>query len=133
MPESPRWLIAQNRREEAKSLINKASKASPDITMTTSVASNIEEEETKQESKNIRERLHEDIKGFWVVVSNSELRKRLLITNFTWMTASLTYYALGNRTIQIYFLKKKNTRTFPTERIISRNKSFVSSRRSSKI
>ncbi|XP_043523359.1 organic cation transporter protein [Frieseomelitta varia] len=98
MPESPRWLIAHNRRDEAKSLINKASKASPDITMTTSIASNIEEkeeEETKQESKNIKERLHEDIKGFWVVISNSELRKRLLITNFTWMTASLTYYALA--------------------------------------
>ena len=109
MPESPRWLIAHNRREEAKSLINKASKASPDITMTTSVASNTEEEEeeeTKRESKNIKERLHEDIKGFWVVISNGELRKRLLITNFTWMTASLTYYALGSRTIQIYFLKE---------------------------
>ncbi|KOX69946.1 Organic cation transporter protein [Melipona quadrifasciata] len=98
MPESPRWLIAHNRREEAKSLIDKASKASPDITMATSVASNAEgeeEEETKRESKNIKEGLHEDIKGFWVVVSNSELRKRLLITNFTWMTASLTYYALA--------------------------------------
>ena len=104
MPESPRWLIAHNRREEAKSLINKASKGSPDTTMIMSVASNTEEEETKQESKNIKEGLHEDIKGFWVVVSNSELRKRLLITNFTWMTASLTYYALGDRMIQIYLL-----------------------------
>lgn len=102
MPESPRWLIAHNRRQEAKSLIDRASKGSPDAEMSTSLTPTIRIQELKQESKESKEELHKSIKGFWVLLSNSELRKRILITNFTWMTASLTYYALGNRMIEIY-------------------------------
>ncbi|XP_033177610.1 organic cation transporter protein-like isoform X2 [Bombus impatiens] len=95
MPESPRWLIAHNRRQEAKSLIDRASKGSPDAEMSTSLTPTIRIQELKQESKESKEELHKSIKGFWVLLSNSELRKRILITNFTWMTASLTYYALA--------------------------------------
>lgn len=102
MPESPRWLIAHNRRQEAKSLIDRASKGSPDAEMSTSLTPTIQIQELKQESKDSKEVLHKNIKGFWVLLSNSELRKRILITNFTWMTASLTYYALGNRINEIY-------------------------------
>lgn len=102
MPESPRWLITHNRRQEAKSLIDRASKGSPDAEMSTSLTSPIQIQELKQESKDTKEGLHKNIKGFWVLLSNSELRKRIFITNFTWMTASLTYYALGNRMIEIY-------------------------------
>ena len=102
MPESPRWLITHNRRQEAKSLIDRASKGSPDAEMSTSLTSPIQIQELKQESKDTKEGLHKNIKGFLVLLSNSELRKRILITNFTWMTASLTYYALGNRMIEIY-------------------------------
>lgn len=106
MPESPRWLIAHNRRKEAKILIDKASKMNRiDDTMST-VSLTIEKQELrdtnditlspKLTSKSMENKLQKNIiKGFQVLISNGELRKRILITNFTWMTASLTYYALG--------------------------------------
>ncbi|XP_012348496.1 organic cation transporter protein [Apis florea] len=106
MPESPRWLIAHNRRKEAKILIDKASKMNRiDDTMST-VSLTIEKQELrdtnditvspKLTSKSMENKLQKNIiKGFQVLISNGELRKRILITNFTWMTASLTYYALA--------------------------------------
>lgn len=106
MPESPRWLIAHNRRKEAKMLIDKASKVNR-IERTTTVSSTIQKQELRDtnvitnvnpkltSTKSIEDKLHKNIKGFQVLISNGELRKRILITNFTWMTASLTYYALA--------------------------------------
>lgn len=108
MPESPRWLIAHNRRKEAKMLIDKASKVNR-IERTTTVSSTIQKQELRDtnvitnvnpkltSTKSIEDKLHKNIKGFQVLISNGELRKRILITNFTWMTASLTYYALGKQ------------------------------------
>lgn len=109
MPESPRWLIAHNRRKEAKILIDKASKMNRIDTMST-VSLTIEKQELrdtnditlspKLTSKSMENKLQKNIiKGFQVLISNGELRKRILITNFTWMTASLTYYALGKHEI----------------------------------
>ncbi|KOC64247.1 Organic cation transporter protein [Habropoda laboriosa] len=107
MPESPRWLIAHNRREEAKDLIDKACKRSSTVTVTTSLTLAIQRHELKDSDDLIltpktsdstnsdKDRLHKNIKGFRVLISNSELRKRILITNYAWMTASLTYYALA--------------------------------------
>lgn len=110
MPESPRWLIAHNRRKEAKILIDKASKINRIEKMTVSLT--IQKQELKDTnditlnpkltSKSIEDKLHKNIKGFQVLISNGELRKRILITNFTWMTASLTYYALGKHKIRLY-------------------------------
>ncbi|XP_054002072.1 organic cation transporter protein-like [Hylaeus anthracinus] len=97
MPESPRWLIAHNRRKEAKTLIEKASKKTSNDDTTTDLAitnfknSNVSTAATET----TKERLRKDIQGFQVVISDSELRKRLLITNFNWMVASLSYYALA--------------------------------------
>lgn len=108
MPESPRWLIAHNRRKEAKILIDKASKMNR-IDTTSTVSLTIEKQELrdtnditlnpKLASKSMEDKLQKNIKGFQVLISNGELRKRILITNFTWMTASLTYYALGKHEI----------------------------------
>lgn len=110
MPESPRWLIAHNRRKEAKILIDKASKMNR-IDTTSTVSLTIEKQELrdtnditlnpKLASKSMEDKLQKNIKGFQVLISNGELRKRILITNFTWMTASLTYYALGKHEIRL--------------------------------
>lgn len=110
MPESPRWLIAHNRRKEAKILIDKASKMNR-IDTTSTVSLTIEKQELrdtnditlnpKLTSKSMEDKLQKNIKGFQVLISNGELRKRILITNFTWMTASLTYYALGKHEIRL--------------------------------
>lgn len=111
MPESPRWLIAHNRRKEAKILIDKASKINQ-IERTSTVSLTIKKQELRDTnditfnpkliSNSIEDKLHKNIKGFQVLISNCELRKRILITNFTWMTASLTYYALGKHKIRLY-------------------------------
>lgn len=105
MPESPRWLIAHNRRKEAKILIEKAFKKTSNVTVTTESTFSTLEEDFKNLDDSIptiettKNRLRNDIRDFQVLVSNSELRNRLLITNFNWMVASLCYYALGNQTI----------------------------------
>lgn len=90
-------------------LIDKASKVVNRIERTTTVSSTIQKQELRDtnvitnvnpkltSTKSIEDKLHKNIKGFQVLISNGELRKRILITNFTWMTASLTYYALGKQ------------------------------------
>ncbi|XP_029041767.1 organic cation transporter protein [Osmia bicornis bicornis] len=103
MPESPRWLIAHNRRHEAKILIDKASKKN--CNATTTVATIIQDQEFKDSNdlvmtvktteNSVKEKLRKDIEGFGVLITNSELRNRILITNFTWMVVSLCYYTLA--------------------------------------
>ncbi|XP_076231195.1 organic cation transporter protein isoform X2 [Calliopsis andreniformis] len=104
MPESPRWLIAHNRRDEAKALIEKASKKTSTTTATRALTLGMKSDSLQNSDDLIvpgpvedstKERLQKDIKDFQILISNSELRKRILITNFAWMVASLSYYALA--------------------------------------
>ncbi|XP_078050216.1 organic cation transporter protein [Augochlora pura] len=102
MPESPRWLITQNRRREAQNLIEKASKVSSTMSTTLETSLSMQRQDFKDSSNSIagnqesgKERLVKNIEGFRVLLGNGELRNRLIITNFNWMTASLSYYALA--------------------------------------
>ncbi|CAL7951878.1 unnamed protein product [Xylocopa violacea] len=103
MPESPRWLIAHNRRKEAKMLIDKASKRNSTATLTSAVQEHDPKDsndvtlaaKTTAKEASTKEQLRKNVRGFRLIVTNGELGKRILITNFTWMTASLTYYALA--------------------------------------
>lgn len=106
MPESPRWLIAHNHRSKAKLLIERACKKTSIITATTALSSGKRSESLKNSddiiipapvADSVKKQLRKDIKGFYVLITNSELRNRLLITNFNWMVASLSYYALGKK------------------------------------
>ncbi|XP_076277681.1 organic cation transporter protein [Lasioglossum baleicum] len=101
MPESPRWLIAHNRRKEARNLIEKASKRSSSSSAIIETSLTMHCQDFKGSTNSIasqdstKERLKKNIEGLRVLISNRELRNRLIITNFNWMTASLSYYALA--------------------------------------
>ncbi|KAJ8680663.1 hypothetical protein QAD02_016450 [Eretmocerus hayati] len=94
MPESPRWLIARGRRKEARTILEKY--YGP-------IKEDPERSNFKAECQNrIDNQIDDDegivsaqMRGLKIIFSNGELRKRALITCFTWMTASLTYYALA--------------------------------------
>ncbi|XP_011302376.1 organic cation transporter protein [Fopius arisanus] len=96
MPESPRWLITQNRREEARKIIEKYYGPVP----TTPVPMSMSSDQRNNKQNGIHEEKKENfiqrnMKSLRILFSNSELRKRLIIMYLSWLTSSLSYYAIA--------------------------------------
>lgn len=104
MPESPRWYLSQNRLKDAQKVIEKyygpvyemaAAYSVPVVRKPMLDVRSKETEDRTTEKPTEELRIKRNIKGLIILVLNSELRKRVMITNFAWLTASLTYYALA--------------------------------------
>lgn len=95
MPESPRWLITQNRRKEAQTIIENF------YGPIRRISDNFEKETKEYEQKKVSQIPDEKVK-FWEkwrnlldLVSHVELRRRIIIVYFAWAATSLSYYAIG--------------------------------------
>jgi hypothetical protein len=105
MPESPRWLISQGKRNKARDIIEKfygpIKNYRDDMSFTLESSSSKTNKLTvdvKNPKSNI---LTNQLKGLKIIFGHNELRKRACISYFTWMTASFTYYTLGKNEIVI--------------------------------
>ena len=108
MPESPRWLISQNRRQEAQKIIQnsyermhqespKVLEAFPD---SSDVLNSSPEFPATKSTKEKKGMIRSNLKSLGILFSHSDLRKRVFIMYFSWMTSSLCYYAIGNDKIK---------------------------------
>ncbi|XP_014207000.1 organic cation transporter protein [Copidosoma floridanum] len=97
MPESPRWLIAQGRRKEARRVLERFNgpiKDDYELPRTTGTGVTGKTVDGAEEKKGLS-LWSDQMRGLKVIFGCAELRLRMFITCFTWLTASLTYYALA--------------------------------------
>ncbi|XP_043276634.1 organic cation transporter protein-like isoform X2 [Venturia canescens] len=100
MPESPRWLLSQNRRKQAHRVVRQYYEPLESETRgkNSSDANSREIVEKKSVSNvNLADQgcVRNNLKSLKILYSNSDLRKRAFIMYFSWMTSSLCYYVIA--------------------------------------
>ncbi|XP_075234003.1 organic cation transporter protein-like isoform X2 [Lycorma delicatula] len=107
LPESPRWLMSQNRSKDAWKILHKAGYKSPtqtrryqegngneidkmtEINKTTSLTS------VESERSTPFQRLMQSLKKVFSLFATTELRRRTFICYFAWFSASISYYSIA--------------------------------------
>ncbi|CAG7838216.1 unnamed protein product [Allacma fusca] len=93
VPETPRWLLCQQRTAEAQKSLNKIARMNRKPLLDSAVVDNLQKsilnERTDQSKPGV---------SSWEIFTNSNLRYKMLVFLFGWFSASIVYYSMSFNT-----------------------------------
>merc|ERR1712109_133518 len=105
IPESPRWLMAEGRFDEALHILKNGAKTNKkqlppdDELMDMLKAISADEEETKEEKVEVElttaQKIYAIFDEIFVLIKTPEMRKRTLNIFFSWLIVAMVYYGLS--------------------------------------